>query len=106
MFNFGTFPKIKKIKALKDFNVDYLILPKIKDPVEASMQKLKIYEAGKAAARITVARLSDSSVAYVVDSAAFERFSKPLIEYRERRFITQDEKEKIAEAKLSFPMEN
>jgi hypothetical protein len=39
-----THAEIKKIDELKHFNVDYLIRPIINDPVDASMQKLKIYE--------------------------------------------------------------
>jgi hypothetical protein len=39
-----TLPNIKKIRDLKKYNVDYHILPKITDPVLASMQKLKIYD--------------------------------------------------------------
>lgn len=40
----STKKSIEKIKDLKNFNVDYHILKKIKDPVYASMQKLKIHE--------------------------------------------------------------
>lgn len=36
--------KIEKIKELSEFNVHYFIKGKITDPVESSMQKLKIYE--------------------------------------------------------------
>jgi lipopolysaccharide biosynthesis glycosyltransferase len=36
--------EIKKLKSLAGFNADYFILPKTKDPVEASMRKLKIYD--------------------------------------------------------------
>ena len=42
-----TLPEIKKARELKHFKVDYLVRPTIKDPVDASMQKLKIYEYGK-----------------------------------------------------------
>lgn len=39
-----TAKEINKLKSLEGFNVDYFILPKTKDPVEASMRKLKIYD--------------------------------------------------------------
>jgi lipopolysaccharide biosynthesis glycosyltransferase len=39
-----TLPEIKKSKELKHFNVDYMVLPPTNDPVEASFQKLKIYD--------------------------------------------------------------
>lgn len=39
-----TLPEIKRSKELKGFNVDYMLLPQTEDPVEASFQKLKIYD--------------------------------------------------------------
>jgi hypothetical protein len=39
-----TAEEVKKIKIIKKYTVDYFILPHTKDPVKASMRKLKIYD--------------------------------------------------------------
>lgn len=43
----STKKKLDKVKELEGFNVHYMIQKKIKDPVEASMQKLKIFDFDK-----------------------------------------------------------
>jgi hypothetical protein len=76
-----TLLEIKKTKEIKHFNVDYMILPAIDDPVNASFQKLKIYDYKKIDDYAKILFL-DLDILVVGDlSMVFEERTRPNIFY-------------------------
>jgi len=87
---------IKKIKHLKEFNVDYLILKKIDDPVIASMQKLKIYDYQKIDNYANILFLDVDIVVVGNVGDVFEKKSHPNIFYSAvHRFTHEHHKTKF-----------
>lgn len=76
-----TLPEIKKARELKHFKVDYLVRPTIKDPVDASMQKLKIYEYKKIDEYGNILFLDLDMLAIGDVSRIFEERTRPNIFY-------------------------
>lgn len=70
-------------------------------------EKLSLYAAPPKSPgeKVFLAHASGAKGLYSVDATVFDRFGKDLLEYRERRMLSYDEKNGIDEMELYFPRE-
>jgi hypothetical protein len=84
-----TLPEIKRSKELKHFNVDYMLLPPTNDPIEASFQKIKIYDYEKIDDYAKILFL-DLDILVVGDlSMIFEERTRPNVFYSGAHILSQ-----------------
>ncbi len=71
-------------------------------PMQLSLFQLAATKPGE---KNFLAQVKGRETLYVVDSLQFARFGKPLLEYRERRVVSADDKSRANELQLTFPRE-